>query len=119
MELFLISVGIPALFVIAMSFLEGLIHETPWQEKLSKIGWDLGVLAFGVSGTVFASVEVANRFSGKMPIILGSACLGGALICQLGIAYVRKRAPITGRGALISLVLGGLAIGAPCYLVFS
>jgi hypothetical protein len=118
-ELVWLAVVLPFAIVVIMNLFEGLADEHGnWRGRLVDVGWDTCVLAMGVIGGVFAVPEVAQRLGNWYLVAVISAfvlSLGSAV----GIAYIKKAKPPTGKKALGALALGGASLALPSYIAMT
>ena len=113
--MFASAVGLPLVFVIIMSGFEGVIETVDWRLRLMRVAWDLCVLAFGVMGHLFTAPGM-DGYSPQLLVvsILFCVALIFSVICV--IAHLRK-GPVAGWKVVLSLALGGVALGFPSFLV--
>ena|SRR2546428_504604 len=116
-ELIQFAVIIPAIAVGITNLIEGGSEPFEWRSRLSKLGWDLCVLALGAEGGVVAHPSVVKGFAtttsmvGTMAIMFLST-FGVALIT----ARIKRVSVISGRRALVVLAFGGAALAIPIYV---
>lgn len=112
------SVGLPLVFVIIMSGMEGVIEPVAWRVRLMKVAWDGCVLAFGVMGHIFVNPNpITDGYSPQelVAMVLGNVAVVMAAVVIL--AYLRKGTP-TGWKVIASLAISGAALGLPRYWAF-
>jgi len=111
------SVVLPFVFVLIMSLMEGIVEPVEWRLRLMRVGWDMCVLAFGVTGHMLVS-PVFNNFSPQQLGGLLLTCVAVILVSSCLMAYMRRGTP-NGLKVIGTLALGGAALGLPSYFVFT
>ena len=114
-----IVVVIPTLFVGIMHLMElAGDAQIDWQRRLMKIGWDICVLALGMTGGLFADDAIAKAIQGFGPLApIGLLLLGIviALAAAGTILLLRRMAPVGWR-AVLCLVLGCCTLVLTAYV---
>jgi hypothetical protein len=111
------AVGVPALTVLVMTLLEGYAEPKEWRYGISKLGWDLCVLAVGLVGGIFTNPEIVDTFRSRSTIGLVEAiCFLSCLATAIVIMHLRRGEDVNGRRAVLALVFGGVALAIPTYI---
>lgn len=123
-EVFGSAIFIPVAALVVMTLMEGLgerEQNTPWRDRVTKLAWDVCVLAIGVAGGIFAngSVIAPYRDTPKLVSLIEAGVILLCLGCGVGTIYLRRPQPVSGRRALLAVILGGAALAGPTYLALT
>jgi hypothetical protein len=114
-----IVIVIPLLFVVAMHLMEFVSDRAVvWQRRLMKLGWDICVLAMGLTGGLFADDAIfrsASSLSPLAPIGLLLLSVVASLLAAIVILSLRQSAPVGWR-AFLCLTLGSCTLALPVYI---
>jgi hypothetical protein len=115
------SFVIPIVATVLMELAETVADSTSfdWRERQIKTGWDLCVLALGSGGAIFTLPQVRTYLGDPGTIEAGALTLLVTVILALVIAIIRKRPKekLAGWQAFAALLLGGMALSIPWYIV--
>lgn len=100
-------VCIPVILSIVAAQLEDFINPRGWRQGLVEVGWDICVLALGIMGAVIYEHPKPTG------VLAGVGSIGLILIMTLTIGRFRIRKGYTGYHAVISFMLGAIAILIP------
>lgn len=115
-KLFYVSI-LPVFYLGLMTGLELLIDRQGPQQRLTKVAWDLCVLALGLGGHVFADPAAETLWGRDNAQMLRDGSFVVSLLCAVGIALLRRDGAISGKKAIFALILGGVAIGGPTWFM--
>ena len=115
----LVSVGVPLAVLFVMNLIEQFVEPLSIRQRSTKAGWEMCVLAMGVTGGAFANDAVIGRFGQQMAIVIALLTFLMGLTFAAIIAHLRRKHTDTLWVSSTSLVLGIVAIAVPAYLVFT
>lgn len=115
----LISVVLPLGVLCIATLIDDLVEHIPSRRRLTKVGWELCVLAMGLTGATFADDGVSGRFGNPMAIILALFSFMFGLGSITLISHWRARRPEELWTGIAALILGAVSVAIPGYLMFS
>lgn len=117
-NVFLSSVAIPFVFLLLMSLVKKLVHSGSQEVFVAELGWDLSILAVGISGAIFSAESITGSY-GEARILYGYFVLAMTMGLGVSVASIRyKTNPLTEKPASLCLALGLTAVAIPSGIVF-
>ncbi len=113
----LVSVGIPLAVLCVISLIGHFVEPLTFRNWCIKTGWEMCIMAMGVTGGAFANDAVIGRFGQQMAIVIALLTFIMGLGAAVIIAHLRR----TGSrwASSISVFLGIIVISIPAYLMFT
>ena len=115
----LVSVGVPLAVLFVMSLIEQFAEPLSLRQRSTKAGWDMCILAMGVTGGAFANDSVIGRFGQQPAIVIALLTFLAGLAAAALIAHLRRKHIDSIWASSSSIILGIAALGVPAYLVFT
>lgn len=115
----LVSVGVPLAVLFVMSLIEQFVEPLSPRQRCTKAGWEMCVLAMGLTGGAFATDGVIGRFGQQMAIVIALLTFLLGLAAAAVIAHLRRKHSEELWAASTSILLGIMSIGVPAYLMLT
>jgi hypothetical protein len=113
------TVGLPLVFTLVMTGIEGLARPAPFWEKMTDVGWDLCILGVGVTGGIFSNPAMAVAYGSVGALWTSIIVIGVNLGLSVSILYTKRGInPVTRKIGSICLGLGAMAVALPSGLTF-
>jgi hypothetical protein len=112
---------VPLFATLVMEAAEALTESLGWRIRLGRTGWDLCVLAVGLTGAVFTLPGVVTKWGPEWAVCDGLIALLIAVACGVFIIHLRKTKPenIKGWQSFLAVGLGLVSLALPLYFVVS
>ncbi len=115
----LVSVGVPLAVLFVMSLIEQFVEPLSLRRRCTRAGWDMCILAMGVTGGAFANDSVIGQLSEKLAIVIALLTFLMCLASAAVIAHLRRKHIDNIWTSSTSIILGIAALGVPAYLMFT
>ncbi|ETR68941.1 MAG: hypothetical protein OMM_10035 [Candidatus Magnetoglobus multicellularis str. Araruama] len=118
---FHVSVIIPVAVYVVMSLIDKLAKPLSLRNSITKAGWDLCLLAMGITGGVFVDDAVIGRLSHPTAIVYAILAFLTGIFFALIITHLQSiyKDKELWWVSLLSIFLGIVSISIPAYFILS